>query len=351
MGAAAKAVAFIPNSTQGRTSLAYLQATPDHLKVAVSFPDITFITQCPAEVEETGPPVALYGRKFFEIIRQTAHKVQLELADGKMSIVSDDSKWVERTTLGTMKTLTPPDDVVARIDASVLHAALSGVKYASSKDTIQPRLHIVDVLDGKVRASNGSNYHEVRTHVKGLTFQIGVANLDSLIKITKVWTAPIAFSANESHYFFAHGSDCLAVAKGNTSFPDLDRLVIRPLKAQATQVLKIRKAEAEEALRRVRLSQSSDFPYVEMHLSGNECLFRCLSESGDEAVSKIQARWSGSPRVATFNTGHLYGSILNAEKEVLEIKFAKDTRERKSPMTIEGETSWSLVNQLKMRPR
>lgn len=351
VAALSKAVSFIPNSSEGRVSLVYLQANQDGLRVAVSFPDITFITSCPARVQETGDPIALYGRKFYEILRQTSHQVDLFMQDSKLALVSEDSKWVERTVVGAMKTLTPPEDVLARVESEDLHQALKSIKYATSKDTIQPRLHIVDVLDGKVRASNGTNYHEVRLGTKGLTFQIGTPNLDAFTKITKAWTGPISFSADESHFYFTHGSDSLAVARVSTTFPDLDRLVIRPLKAQATYVLKIRKSEAEDALRKVRLSQAADFPYVEMHLSSGECLFRCLSDDGSEAVSKIEANWGGNPRIATFNTSRLYDCILNADKDVLEIKFAKDTRDRKSPLTLENESGWALVNQLKMNAK
>ncbi len=351
VGALSKAVNFIPNSTAGRTSLVYVQSSEDLLRIAVSFPDITFITSCPADGDEGADPLALYGRRFYDIIRQTAHRVLIEADEERLTVTSDDSKWIERPVRGNLKTLALSGEVLAHADAADLAEAFERVKYAAGKDTIQPRLYLVDVVDGKVRASNGTNYHEVRTGVKGLTFQISNTHVDSFIKLMKAWKGDVAFSAGPNHYFFTHGRDTLALNKINTEFPDLDRLLIRPLKSQATFILKIRKAEAENAIRRVRLSQADDFPYIELHMSQREVLFRCVGEDGSEAVSKIEAVWNNNPRIATFHTQRLYECIANADREVLEIRFSKDTRDRKSPLTIEGDSSWQLVNQLKMRPK
>lgn len=351
VSALSKAVSFIPNSTAGRTSLVYAQAGSNVMKIAVSFPDITFITTCPAECMASSEPVALYGRKFYDIIRQTAHKALIEAAPGQLTVTSDDSKWIERPVQGSMKSLDQTGEVLARIEAQELADAFEGVKYAAGKDTIQPQFHMVDVRDGRVRASNGVNYHEVRTGVKGLTFQISNQHVDSFIKLMKAWSGDVALSEGPNHFFFQHGKDTLAVNKLNADFPDLDRLLIRPLKAQAIYTLKVRKVEAENAIRRVRLSQSDDFPYIELHMSQGEALFRCVGEDGIEAVSKIEAIWNNNPRIATFNTHRLYDCITHADKEVLEIRFSKDTRDRKSPMIVEGASLWMMVNQLKMRAR
>lgn len=347
----AKAVSWIPNSASGRTSVVYLKPQDGKLRVAVSYPDVTFSTLCCAEGDGTEDVVALYGQKFYNIVKQASGDVQLLFEGAEFVVRCSGAKWVERPIRGSLQELDPPDVAEAVVKASTLAEAFTTISYVASKDTLVPSLFAVDVQDGRVRASNGANYHEIRCKIPGLTFQVSNTHVESFTKLMRLWTGEVHFSQNESNYYFRHEDDVLILRKLNVTFPDLDRLLIRPLKVQAQFLLKVRKLDMEEVLRKVRVSSSPAFPYVELHMHSGEVVARCLGDDGVQAVGKIEAIWNTAPRIATFNTNQLYSIVTHQDNEILEIRLAKDTKDRKSPIIMEGEDSWSLLTQLRMKPR
>lgn len=347
----AKAITFLPNSASGRTSVVYFKPQGGRLRVAVSFPEATFSTLCDVQGDATDDVVAVAGKKFAEIVKQTNGTVQLLFEGSEFVVRCPGAKWVERPVRGALTDIVAPDSISATVEAPDLLAAFQQVQYVASKETAVPSLYAVDVVDGLVRSSNGANYHEVHMRIPGLTFQVSNSHVESFVKLLKQWSGTIHFRENDSSYYFQHDNDILILRKLHVPFPDLERLLIRPIKVQAQSLLKVRKVDMEEVLRKVRVSSSPDFPYVELHMGQGELLARCLSGEGVEAVGKIEAIWNEKPRVATFNTNQLYGIVTNQKSEILEIRFAKDTKDRKSPLIMEGENSWSLLTQLKMRPR
>lgn len=347
----AKAVSFIPNSSSGKTSVVYLKPQAGKVRVAVSYPDVTFSTLARSRGEGDGSVVALYGRKFYDIVKQTSGDLRLTHEGAEFSIRCEGAKWVERPIRGALDDLNFPTKVEAEVDGHVLYAAFAEMQYVVDKTSNVPSLFALDVNEGRIRGSNGANYREISTKVPGLTFQVSNLHVDSFTKLLKKWSGKVEFAQNASNYYFRHEDDVLILRKLNAKFPDLDRSLVRPMKAQAQFMLKVRKIDMEEVLRKVRVSSSEDFPYVELHMRQGELLARCLGDDGVEAVGQIEAIWNQQPRIATFNTHHLYAIVTNQSAEILEIRFAKDTKDRKSPAVIEGDDSWSLLTQLKMRPR
>jgi len=347
----AKAVGFIPNSASGKTSVVYLKPQAGQLRVAVSYPDVTFSTLCRSRGESTGDVVSLYGRKFYDIVKQTSGDLRLTHEGAEFSIRCSGAKWTERPIRGSLDDLSFPAKVEAEVESHVLASAFAEVQYVVDKMTNVPSLFALDINEGRIRGSNGMNYREVSTRVPGLTFQVSNLHVDSFTKLLKRWGGKIGFAQTSTNYYFRHEDDVLILRKLNAKFPDLDRSLVRPMKAQAQFLLKVRKVDMEEVLRKVRVSSSEKFPYVELHMRQGELLARCVGDDGVEAVGQIEAIWNQQPRIATFNTHELYAMITNQDTEILEIRFAKDTKDRKSPAVLEGENSWSLLTQLKMRPR
>jgi len=347
----AKAVGFIPTATAGKTSVVYLKPQEGKLRVAVSYPDVAFSTLCRSRGEAPDNVVALYGRKFYDIVKQTSGDIRLTHEGAEFSIRCEGAKWVERPVRGSLEDPSFPEKVEAEIESHTLAEAFAEVQYVVDKATNVPSLSALDVHEGRIRGSNGSNYREVHTRVPGLTFQVSNSHVESFVKLLRRWSGKVEFSQTSTSYYFRHGDDVLLLRKLNTKFPDLDRSMVRPMKAQAQFILKVRRVDMEEVLRKVRVSSSEKFPYTELHLRQGELLARCVGDDEVEAVGKIEAIWNQTPRITTFNTHHLYAMVVNQTSEILEIRFAKDTKDRKSPAVIEGEDSWSLLTQLRMRPR
>lgn len=351
IAAVAKAASFIPNTSAGRSSVITLAPNQGYLRLSIAYPDGNFTTHCNVEDIGEAPEVSLYGKRFIDIVGRAEGAIKLSWDDTKLTVHSGKSKWTERALNRSVKAATLTGEQACTFVASELLHCLKEVQYAADKNSMRPTMFVVDVQDGRVRATNGSNYHEAKLVAEGLTFQVSNQQVPSFLKLLKAWgDNKITFTTSDTSYGFKLGGDLLTMARLDIPFPDLDAALLRPLKAQASFTLKVRRTELEAAIRKVKLSSSDDFPYVEAHLTTEECLLKCEHE-GSEAVSSVKAVWANTPRIATFNIDMLQNFISSSTEDILEIRMAKDTRDRKSPFIMGGGTSWSMVTQLKMRPR
>ena len=210
---------------------------------------------------------------------------------------------------------------------------------------------MIDVINGRIRACNGFQYHEVDTKIKDLTFSVPGTMTDNFISVMRYFDGDVEFYEDKNSYYFKNHDDLISVRKLQLSFPDLDRLLVRPLKSSVPALLQVNKGALTKALKQVRSIADDNYPYVELHLTQKEVLLRCTSKMGSDVVSQIEAKWAAKPRIATFNVKHLSQTIDSLHDGVLEIRFGTDTKTKKSPLVVEGVGTWTMLNQINLSSR
>jgi DNA polymerase III sliding clamp (beta) subunit (PCNA family) len=306
------------------------------------------------DIEEFGT-FFVHGKALLDILKSCTDAT-ITLTDEHMHIESNRSSW----TLPFVSSSLVPPEREPNLPADCIFAtndflsAINEVAYAIGGDECQPYLQILSVDDGKFRASDGKRYHEFDSKVSGLNLTMQyplVKDMKSMLG-SPLWadTAEIEFHQESNYYVFVlPGVSALYIAKISVRVPDFDNIVVRPLKTQVPQLLKMSKRDLTSALKKVKLLSDKTSPVVEATLVSGEVTLKCNRRNGSEATTSIPARWSMSPRVVHFNVNDLLELVSTVGHDDLELRLGEDTRERKSPIVLEGDESWSMVTQRQVR--
>lgn len=348
-----KVVAFSPKiKTASMSGVVLLQPEEDELRISVHYPEASIETFCPiAEVVGKEPDMALDGRKLLSTVSSAGVELRISVKDGSLVIGSDQAKWKFPMPRFLPKNLNLPAEPVCSFDVYELVTAVKTVKYAVNSDSVRPSLYMVSVKDGKVRACNGFQYHEVSTGISDLTFNIPGNLVDGFYAILRYFDGEVEFFVDDENYYFLNGDDLISIRKRQISFPDLERLMVRPLKAASPAILKVSKNDIVDAVRKVSMSLDEKYPYLEIHLTKKEALLRCVDTHGAESVATVTASWDTKPRVVTFNVVQLRNTLKSLPDGDVELRFGDDTKHKKSPMVCEGEGTWTMLNQALISPR
>lgn len=348
-----RVVSFIPRvKTSDTAGVVTLKPTDNGVKLILSYPEAGMEAFCPTpEAPEQEDDLAISGNRLLSIASLADVEVRIQEVDGSIEVVSGSSKWTEPMPTVRRKSITPPTTDPITFDVYPVLTAFNTVRYAVQSDSIRPSLFMIDVKDGKVRACNGVQYHEVDTTIDGLTFSISGGMVDNFIAVLRHFDGEVEFYDTDDSIYFRNGEDTIGIKKLQVNFPDLDRLLVRPLRSEAPALLQIDKKQLSEALRKVRLSIDEKKPYVEVHLTQKEALLRVTQANGAEAVSKLPAVWDTKPRIVTFHAKYLARTLDSLPEGTLELRFGTDTKKQKSPLVIEGVGSWAMLNQAKIKAR
>lgn len=232
--------------------------------------------------------------------------------------------------------------------AATLVTALKAVQYAVGEETGRPYLMMLDVKEGRFRATDGTRYHEVNTGNDKLNFSIFCTVVAPVIAFLNSYGgADVSIGECDEYTHFTIGDDSLAVSKLTVAFPNFDDVWLTPLRTQTPQILRVNRVALLSALERVQLVADKEKPHVEISMDRQSITLTCSRKNGAQASTTIDASWAGAIRSTTFNIKALLKTIKLSQDEDLEIRFTRETRERKSPMIIEEEGSWCLLNQIR----
>lgn len=353
VGTLKKVVAFIPKiKTSDYSGVVSITPVDGKVKLTLSYPEATIESICDAsEVSEDETPITIQGRKLLPIVSAADKEVELRVSNEFLEVVSGRSQWREPMPKVSAKPIVLPKEPAATFGVYQVLTAFNTVSYAIDSDSVRPSLYMIDVVDGRVRACNGFQYHEVSTKNPGLTFSIPGGMAESFIAVMRYFDGDIDFYSDDDSYYFKNGNDTISVRKVQLAFPDLDRLLVRPLRSEVPALLQVDKNGLLKALRKARLALDDKYPYVELHITKKELVVRGTQKMGAEHVSAIPAVWDAKDRVATFNIKHIVNTVENLHDGTLELRFGPDTKKKKSPMVVEGTGTWTMVNQANLGTR
>jgi len=354
VGALKKVVSFIPKiKTSDYSGVVSILPLDGKIKLILSYPEATIESICDA-ISSTPdePKISIQGRKVLPMVAASDKEVELSITEeGFLEVVSGRSKWREPMPRVSTKPIVLPDKSDATFDVYPVLTAFNTVQYAVDSDSVRPSLYQIDVIDGRVRACNGFQYHEVQTKIAGLNFSIPGGMTESFIAVLRHFDGEVEFYTDDESFYFKNGPDVIAVRRQQLSFPDLDRLLVRPLRSEVPALLQVDRNKLLKSLRKAQLALDDHYPYVELHITKKEVLVRGTQKMGSEHSSVIPAVWDTRDRVATFNIKHIIQTIESLHTGTLELRFGPDTKKRKSPMAVEGVGTWTMVNQANLTAR
>lgn len=347
-----KIVSFIPKvKSSDSTGVVHVESLDDFIRLTLAYPEASIQTTVGALSSSEEGDVSLHGHKFLSIVAAADREIIFTADNGFADIRSGSSMWREPMPTSSSLLINYPAEKTCSINAYSLLTAFNSVKYAIDSEYVRPALFMVDVISGRVRACNGFQYHEVDTKQSSLTFSVPGGMVDSFCAVLRYFDGDIDFFEDDESYYFKNSNNIISIHKLAASFPDLDKLVVRPLKSETPALLQINKSDLVKAVKRVRLALDENYPYVELHINKSEVLVRGTQKSGAEAASSIKASWASKPRLATFNFKHLLETLGSLPDGDLELRFGSDTKAKKSPMVMEGSGTWTMLNQANLSKR
>ena len=345
-------VAFIPKvKSSDSANVLHIEPLENSIKLTLAYPEASIQITVGALSNPSENKIRINGSKFLSIVAAADREIVFS-SDGIFTeIRSGTSMWKEPLVNTSTPSIVHSEDKVCDVSGYSLLTAFNTVKYAIDSDSVRPALFMVDVNSGRVRACNGFQYHEVSTDKPDLSFSVPGGMVDSFCSVLRFFDGNIEFFESDECYTFKNKNTLITIKKLSAKFPDLDKLLVRPLKSDVPALLQVEKAPLVSAIKRVRLVLDDNYPYIEMHINKSEILVRGTQKSGAEAVTAVPASWASKPRVATFNVKHLLQTLVNINDDQLELRFGQDTKSKKSPMVMEGSGSWTMLNQSNLAKR
>jgi DNA polymerase III sliding clamp (beta) subunit (PCNA family) len=242
------------------------------------------------------------------------------------------------------------------INGTRLHAAIDHVRFSVGGEDDRPYLRALSCENGRVRGCNGSMYSHYDLDEK-ISFLVPAHAVDALRAYLKYHcgddTAEIWLGETDYAHHFITSSDSVSVSKQAMEYPDLNTILVRRVREQLPCVLKVSPLELHNALSSVAVLTDKYDTTLELTMEREKLHLKCAKRGGAEAETTIDAKWATTRRKAHFDVRRfkdLLNSVAASGEQEWEVKFGHDTRDRKSPIVIEGKNSWSMLNQVRQSP-
>jgi DNA polymerase III sliding clamp (beta) subunit (PCNA family) len=335
-----------------------IDVSPDRLQLAATDGELSVFAETPAV--DTGEAGVIYipARKLSAILAEAPEgQVTVMVKDGMASVqVASSGKGSGATwTLKLPGTTNAP----ALLDLAELSfkaarredflAALKTVRHAVSADSGRPQYTQVHVAEheGTMYATASDSNQLSRVPVPGfpLAMDIPLAVLNDLTKLlagSPVEDAEVAQSRD--HLVFRVGPVTMAVMRLSTAFPDMNRLMLEPARANEA-VLGVSKTELQAAIRRVRInadgSTSAIALLLDFHGAGRPYLTVLTRDAdGNSATEEVGCSWEGeTARALVVNSKFLEGMLAAHPAGDCQFRLGPDRGKNKTLVLLEDEAA------------
>lgn len=352
--AAAQCVSYFFSSSGGSEyDLAILKLTEAGVTLTVDSGSCYVSTLIsPYKVEGEGEVVVPISSKIFLDISRAlrGHEVVFEhdSETGLLTVETDRAKWTLPFGLFSFSDTT--DDFKKGFDLNIaeLEDCLKTLRPYVGTDTGRPSLMAVHFDGKKGRACDGGRYKEYRIQADQ-PFYIPATYIDSFARLLKRMDSlvdTVRTEVGENWVRFTVGPLKIQLAQPSFPFPDLETVLVKPMKSQVPSLLKVFRNDFLAALNEVKVFADPKLPQVHITLQPEKMTVMTERVGGSSAKSEIQIGWAGATREALFDLSHLRELIAGCEEELLEIRLGKDRASFKSPFIVEDSVSWAMLNQM-----
>lgn len=303
------------------------------------------------KVQEEGTAV-FPGKRLLDIVKEAEDgDLLLDVVDGTAHISIGRASWTLKLQDGTEYPPLPETDEVEffSVERMKLLSAINSVRYAAATDTVRPSLMLIDVHDGRMRASDGVRFQQVDIAFP-LDVQIPINAVDDLVKLLRTTElATVEVGESEDHLVFRVGADAFIANKLTAQFPEVDEVLLKPALTN-DQELNVDREELMAAIKRVRITADDETSAVVLALSENKLSVRSQDKFGNTADEGLDVRWEGEDREVAFNHQHLSQMLEMADAKSCSFFLGPDGKTRKSPLLLRDDESGQLgvLNQIRL---
>jgi DNA polymerase-3 subunit beta len=303
---------------------------PTSLTLVATDLDISFQTQCEADVSQPGS-VILQARKLFDIIRN--------LPDAEILFTREENDWVriicgssEFRVVGQSREHFPSPPVSNEpgvlLPSAILHDLIARTIYAITQEESRYALngslfklsgqvvqmvatdgHRLSLAEARMEGSSGTEILEVNIPKKALT---------ELMKLTAGTDEAVEFSRDENHLFFRMSQRQLTSRMLSGQFPNYDLV----LPKNNDKAIPLNRERITQAIRRVALMADERSHGIKFDLSSGKVNVTSQSADFGEARETLAVEYQGDSLSIGFNAQYLmdFLGVVGTNEIVVELK-------------------------------
>lgn len=290
--------------------------------------------------------VCLPGRQLLGMVEasDSGSEFHLRMVDEACHITSGEADWVLQASKDSYPAPTQPQTELVDVDASALREALRAVRSAVSDSAMHPSLQMIDINEGRIRASDGFRIHQV---LCDFPFNVAIPSeaVTELVRILK-WR-PIQVGRTDSHLLIKQGSDSFLIARPATPFADLDALLLQPALTNNRQRLSIEREALIHAVKRMRVVADPDSYAMRIDVKKDEIRLSTKDPTGNQATETLPALWSGNLISLNVNHSHFMNLLEMSNETAITFYLGKRGHEGRSPILVKEDDRIAVLHQLR----
>ena len=297
---------------------------------------------------------AIFPQMFYDIVKEASDDVMNIVVEGRVAVVEcGTAEWTIKLMDAAEYPEIPASACASQtFDKAMFMAALSKVKLAMSVNESRQSLRMVDIYEGKVRATDGVRLHQVKVDsLKGIDMQIPVAAVDDLIRLLKspdvADVKDIGFGITDQLLIFQIHEDVFIINKVVYEFPDVETVILKPAEDNE-QLLQVNKAALRAAVRRVRITADTDTNAIIGILEDNIFTVACKDKFGNTSKQTIDVNWPHDKRELLLNHNHFMDLITIVDGGDCMFYFGADRGKRRSFVVLREGATIGFLHQLRI---
>lgn len=330
-----------------------ITATGSSLTIAATDLDQSLITTSTLVSIDKSGTALIPAKRLIDCVREAPDgELTITVVNGEAHITADRTSWNLKLMVGQDYPHLPDPKHTTwnEINRTKFIGWIRSVRHAAATDAVRPSLMVVNVKNGRIRASDGVRFAQTEVG-SGIPIEmsIPIRAVDDLLKILERSTEEqIHLGEDEDSLFFRAGVDIFITQKLNSTFPDVDVLLLKPTLTNDQQ-LRVNRTDFLKAIKRVRITADPDTSAVILYLTHNEMRVCSKDKYGSTAEEIVDTLWNSPDREVAFNHTHLVAMLSNSTQETCNFYFGKDTRNRPLPIVLKDENgSIGVLNALRL---
>lgn len=292
------------------------------------------------------------GRNLLDIVKSAEDgDLILKVEDGKCHIQVGRTEWNLLLMDGTDYPPLPDLDEVELfpVDRAEFLDGISAVRYAAAIDTVRPQLMMIDVQEGKMRASDGTRFQQVSVNVP-IDVSIPIGAIEDLVRLLKTTEQEkILIGEDDNHLIFRFGSDTFIASKLTVEFPDIESRLLKPAAAN-NQELHIDREELSAAIKRIRVTADEETSAILLELEKDKCRVSSRDKYGQNASELLDVSWDHGERTIAVNHAYLTDMLNMLDAKSCNFWLGEDTKTRRSPLMLRDDETGliGIISQIRI---
>lgn len=230
--------------------------------------------------------------------------------------------------------------------------AVRSVAKAASREVSRSNLMMLDIDQGRMRASDGVRFQQVTlpTWPKDFDTQIPTSILPELTKLLRSSEATeFNIAETDSHLIFQVGNNVLLSTKLLVKFPPIDKQLLAPV-VNNTELLQVDREALSSAIKRVRIAADPESPAVVLKLSEDALVVAAQDKRlGAVATEALDVSWKSGKRQLSFNAQPLLDLLAMTDAQSCDFWLGKDAKSRSSSLYLKDEDGLvGVLNQMRI---